>query len=89
MYEFHFYSASWCSSCRAYKPNVDQFIEQHPEIQLNYKDVDTGNNMQEAQEYGIKSLPFTVVKKDGSDIGSFPGIKTVSELNDWWKGLSK
>lgn len=89
MFEINFYSASWCSSCRAYKPNLDQFIEQHPDIQLVYKDVDTGNNMQEAQEYGIKSLPFTVLKKDGEDVSSFPGIKSVAELNEWWEGINK
>ena len=84
MFEINFYSASWCSSCRAYKP-----IGQHPDVQLVYKDVDTGNNMQEAQEYGIKSLPFTVLKKDGEDVSSFPGIKSVAELNEWWEGINK
>ena len=80
------FSAPWCSSCSALKPHMDLFVEKFSnEVEFVYKDVDADeNNMKEAMEYGVKSLPYCILKNGDVIVSSFTGVKSEQEIEDWY-----
>lgn len=80
------FSAAWCTSCKALKPQIETFVEEHKnEVELVYKDVDNQENMNEASALGVKSLPFVQLRDGDQVLSSFAGVKSQLEIESWYK----
>ena len=60
-------------------PIIEQYAEQHPEIKVLQVDTDTSPKV--AAQYGIKSIPTTLVFQSGVKVGSKTGMMTIAEIN--------
>jgi thioredoxin 1 len=73
--DFH---AEWCGPCKKQDPIIDELEEKHPDVEFEKVDVD--DDPEEAQKYGVKSVPTIVVEKDGDVIEKFIGLTQGSEI---------
>jgi thioredoxin 1 len=63
--------ASWCGPCRSFAPTFEQASERNPEIVFGK--VNTEDQQQLAQEFGIRSIPTLMVFRDQILLYSQPG----------------
>jgi thioredoxin 1 len=75
-----YFSATWCGPCKAYKPTLQQTTSEMG-IPVQYVDIDLNPDL--VQQYGIRSVPTTVVTVDGNTVVSKSGAMTKEQL----KGL--
>lgn len=66
--------AAWCGPCQMLAPVIKQIAEEHPEIKVCKCNVD--EQMALAKKFGVLSIPFVVVFKNGtmtkSSVGYMP-----------------
>ena len=74
-------SASWCNQCSPYKKAVDSLG-----IAFENIDADSEENMSMLNELGVRSLPTTLVYKDGELVKMFSGNKP-QELKEVIEGV--
>lgn len=67
-------SASWCSQCQPYKKELEK-----QGIEYANLDADEETNMELLSKLGVRSLPTTLVYKDGEIVSTLVGNK-VNEL---------
>lgn len=72
------FGAAWCGPCRAFEPVLRAFRAKHPDIAVEHVDVDA--DPQAALEYGIRSMPTTVVFRAGAPIGRIVGAQPLHAL---------
>ncbi len=72
--EVNIVSASWCSNCKPYKQAVKSIGIDFDEI-----DADLDENMELISSLGIRSLPTTLIYKNGELVKMFSGNK-IEEL---------
>jgi thioredoxin 1 len=72
--------ASWCGPCRSFAPTFEQASEANPEIVFGK--VNTEEQQQLAQEFGIRSIPTLMVFRDQILLYSQPGALPPSAFDD-------
>ncbi len=72
--------ASWCGPCRSFAPTFEQASERNPEIVFGK--VNTEEQQQLAQEFGIRSIPTLMVFRDQILLYSQPGALPGSAFDD-------
>jgi thioredoxin 1 len=77
--------AQWCGPCRVYGPILDKFEESNTDINVVKADVDS--NSEVAKKYGIRSIPTTVLFKDGQLISKVPGVIQEPKLQQFIDNL--
>ena len=70
--------ASWCGPCRMMAPVVEAVAEGHPE--LHVCKVNTDDNQDLAEQFGIMSIPTLLAFKGGKLIGSTVGYQPAEEV---------
>jgi thioredoxin-like negative regulator of GroEL len=79
------FTASWCQPCKAYAPQYKQVSESRSDWEFETVDID--DNPERAKEYGIMSIPATVLEVDGKLIAKYTGVLQASQLqerlNEW------
>ena len=75
MKQILYFSASWCGPCRMFKPLMESMQNELP---IQFIDVDS--SPQTAAQYNIRSVPTTIVVKDGMEIGRVTGAKSKEEI---------
>lgn len=78
--------APWCGPCKMYGPIVEKFAENNPDVNVHKINVD--ENQVTAQKHGIRSIPTTIIFKDGQIITKVPGVITEEKLNEFVGNLS-
>ena len=73
--DFH---AAWCGPCRMMAPVVEAVAEGHPE--LHVCKVNTDDNQDLAEQFGIMSIPTLLAFKGGKLIGSTVGYQPAEEV---------
>jgi thioredoxin 1 len=73
--DFH---AEWCGPCKKQDPIIEELEEKHPDVEFEKVDVD--DNPEEAQRYGVKSVPTIVIERDGEIIEKFIGLTQGNEI---------
>lgn len=71
--------APWCSHCTALGPILETSV-QGSDITLANCNVDENQSL--ANDAGVRSLPTTIIFKDGEEVQRFSGTKTVNEVKD-------
>ncbi len=67
-----YFTASWCGPCKAFKPIIEELVEEgYP---INIIDIDEHPSL--APEYSILSVPTTIILDDNQELERFVGAKT-------------
>lgn len=56
--------AEWCGPCRAIIPTLEQLAEEY-DGKLKVAKVNVDKNRELAQQFGVRSIPFLLIIKDG------------------------
>ena len=57
------FSASWCGPCKRYAPVFDEFVNENPSVKAYSVDCDEARDL--AEDFDVKSIPCTIVVKNG------------------------
>lgn len=63
--------AEWCGPCKSFAPTYDKVSEDHPDVVFGK--VDTEDQEELAQYFGIRSIPTLMIFRDQIGIFSQPG----------------
>lgn len=74
------FEASWCGPCKAYSPVFEQFAKENQDIKCHTVDCEEMRDI--AAEYGIMSIPCTILFKNGKDLNRKQGKLSLQELRD-------
>ena len=75
MIEIKKFEADWCGPCRMLKSTFQKLEEQFGNsVKFSYINVD--ENQDEASKYSVRSIPFVVIEKDGTEINRFVGAQS-------------
>ena len=72
--------ADWCGPCKAFGPVYERVSEDHPDVM--FAKVDTEAEQALAGAFGIRSIPTTVVFKEGIGVFMQPGALPEDALKD-------
>jgi thioredoxin 1 len=75
-----YFSASWCSPCKSFKPVVQSVLTDHPQINFNLIDIEEEPDL--SQEHKIRSVPTIVVLKDNVVIDKFSGSMSKDKFKE-------
>jgi thioredoxin 1 len=64
--------AEWCGPCRAIIPTLEQLADEH-EGKLKVAKVNVDQNRELAQKFGVRSIPFLLIVKNGEVVESMVG----------------
>lgn len=77
--------AAWCGPCKLYHPTVEEFAKNNPDIEVDF--VNVTEREDDAQNYGVMSIPFSVLEDDQANIlRSHKGMMTLEQLTKFVKG---
>lgn len=72
------FTAPWCKPCEGYGPVLEQALEDFPEVELVV--IDIYEDPDAIVEYGIQTVPTTVITQDGEEISRFTGVRFKSQI---------
>lgn len=81
--------ADWCQPCKKMKPLVDELEQEHPDIEFVRVPIDTEEGSTLAQHFGVRSVPFFALTKNGNVLGVSPGSKPKENLKTFIEGHAK
>ena len=70
--------ADWCGPCRMLAPVIEEIAAEHPEIVVGKVNVDEEGAL--AQRFGITSIPFVALLKNGQPVGKALGYRPKGDL---------
>ena len=70
--------ADWCGPCRMLAPVVEQIAAEHPEMVVGKVNVDEEGAL--AAQFGISSIPFVALLRDGKVVATSLGYRTKEAL---------
>lgn len=74
--------ATWCGPCRMLAPVMEEFSGEYGG-RAEFVKVDIDQNMELAARYGIMSIPYVAVFKNGEMADSSIGYGTKSEMKEF------
>ena len=73
------FTAQWCGPCRALKPALESLASEYKgRVKVTRLDVD--DNLETAQQYGIRSMPTLLFFKQGKVVGQIVGAVPKARL---------
>ena len=75
--------APWCGPCKMLGPVISEIAEEHPEFKVGKVNVDDEPDL--AQQFGVMSIPFLAVFKDGKLVTSSVGVQPKESILDMLK----
>lgn len=76
MKQFIYFSAPWCGPCRMFGPVMDRVAASGIPVQK----VNVDENKELAMQYGVMSVPTTVLVENGQVVTRFVGTKSEVEV---------
>ena len=70
--------ADWCGPCRMLTPVIEEIAAEHPELAVGKVNVD--EEMGLAKQFGITSIPFVALVKNGTLVASSLGYRPKQDL---------
>jgi thioredoxin 1 len=71
--------APWCGPCKMQTPILEKLAEA-PDIKATIGKINTDENPELAQKFGITSIPTLIIMKGGSEIERFVGVQPEAVL---------
>jgi len=65
-----YFTATWCGPCKAFKPVMNEVAGEGYSIQF----IDIDQNKTLASQYGVRSVPTTVIEENGVEVDRFVGV---------------
>lgn len=62
--KIYYFTASWCSACRAMKPNFEKKMEEYPNVPYEYIDVESDLGVELSSQFAIRNIPTLVFLSD-------------------------
>ena len=78
-----YFSAKWCTACQATTPIVEQ-VKKSNQAQVAMIDVDYDVSL--VEQYGVKSVPTTIILENNNEIKRYVGSITSNQLNQLING---
>ncbi|MCR4630160.1 MAG: thioredoxin [Treponema sp.] len=75
--------APWCGPCKMLGPVIAEIAEEHSEFTVGKVNVDDEPDL--AQQFGVMSIPFLAVFKDGKLVTSSVGVQPKESILDMLK----
>ena len=72
--------APWCGPCRMQIPILDQVAEKLPAVKIGKVNVDDHGDL--AAQFGVNTIPYLVIFKDGKKVSDFVGMRQANVLVD-------
>ena len=72
--------APWCGPCRMQIPILDQVAEKLPDVKIGKVNVDENSDL--AVQFGVNTIPYLLIFKDGQKVGDFVGMRQANVLID-------
>lgn len=80
--------ASWCAPCRMTAPEVDRVARANAGRALVLK-VNTDEQAQLAERYGVRGIPFFVVFRDGRVMNQQAGVVSHEHMQRWLESAAR
>lgn len=71
--------ATWCGPCKMMSPIIDEIAEELGDS-IKVGKVDSDENMELAEEFGIMSIPTIMIFENGQVIKTFNGVTAKNEI---------
>lgn len=71
--------ANWCGPCRKLAPILEE-VERDVEGRVNFKKIDTDENIETAKKYQVSGLPTLMVFKNGEVVERMVGLMPKSTI---------
>lgn len=72
--------ATWCAPCRLMAPALNDLASELTDNKCRVGKVDVDANRGLAQKYNIRSIPTSVIFKDGQEVARIVGVKPKATL---------
>ena len=72
--------APWCGPCRMQIPILDQVAEKLPDVKIGKVNVDENSDL--AVQFGVNTIPYLLIFKDGQKVADFVGMRQANVLID-------
>ncbi|GIQ61246.1 thioredoxin [Flavobacterium collinsii] len=73
------FHATWCGPCHMMKPNLDEVVEKVGD-KISYERIDIDENRGLAELFQVRSIPTTIILKNGEVKWRQTGIFPLSEI---------
>lgn len=70
--------APWCGPCRMQTPILEELAEKMPDVKFAKINVDDDPEL--AAQYGVNTIPFLLIFKDGKIANQFVGMRQADVL---------
>jgi thioredoxin 2 len=74
--------AEWCGPCKMMAPAFEQAAASMP-LKAQFIKLNTETQPQIAAQYGIRSIPTTIVFKNGREVDRISGALPAPQLQEW------
>ena len=74
--------ASWCGPCMVLKPTLEKIAAEY-EGKFILAKAETDNNQEQANKFGVMSIPSVKLFKDGKVIDEFIGAQPEAKIKEW------
>ena len=71
--------ADWCGPCKMMSPIIDAIAEEM-DAEVKVGKVNSDDEMELAEKFGIMSIPTIIIFKDGKVSSTFVGVTAKSEI---------
>ena len=79
-----YFTAQWCSACKAMKPNFEKAMSNLPEVKYEYLDIESDRGSELSLIYKIKNLPTLIfLDEKGDIIGRESGNTAFKEIDKY------
>tara|TARA_B100001093_G_scaffold505325_1_gene562509 strand:- start:1109 stop:1357 length:249 start_codon:yes stop_codon:yes gene_type:complete len=79
--EILYFSAEWCSPCKALSPRMERLSNQ-----INYKKIDVDLDKELSSEFGIRNIPTLILIQDGEAINRLVGLQSEESILNFYNG---
>jgi thioredoxin 1 len=80
-----YFSAEWCGPCKAMKPIISKFEEEHPDFQI--EKIDADDNYKLAAEHNVRAIPtFILLGDNGEELKRKQGAFNATAFNEFIYG---
>lgn len=76
------FSATWCGPCKSLS-GVMKIVD-FKDVEV--KEIDIDENIDEAKKYGIRGVPTLVLLQDGTEIGRKTGVLMADKIEEFIHG---